>query len=146
MPALTHGRVINGFNSLPRDIMFSNKQTAKCCDKKFCCGKPLQYNKMQVGHMYKYKRVSSAPSNGKFAKNVAVGRSFAAKRAISRRVSNTIVLKDKNGKNVMQTNNFNTQRTFDYYGMIPGRNFGFDDNAKVCCNSNGGICVTPSDV
>ena len=56
MPALTHGRVVNGFNLLPRDIRFSNKRNASCCDKKLCCGRPLQYNRMQVGNIYKYKR------------------------------------------------------------------------------------------
>ncbi len=141
MPALTHGRVVNGFNLLPRDIRFSNKRNATCCDKKLCCGRPLQYNRMQVGNIYKYKRVNSAPSNGKFAKNIAIGRSFAAKRAISRRVSNTLVLKDSNGKNIMQTNNFNLQRTFACYVMIPGRNFGFDDDTKVCCNDKGSVVL-----
>jgi hypothetical protein len=141
MPALTHGRVVNGFNLLPRDIRFSNKRNATCCDKKLCCGRPLQYNRMQVGNIYKYKRVNSTPSNGKFAKNIAIGRSFAAKRAISRRVSNTLVLKDNNGKNIMQTNNFNLQRTFACYVMKPGRNFGFDDDTKVCCNDKGSIVL-----
>ena len=141
MPALTHGRVVNGFNLLPRDIRFSNKRNATCCDKKLCCGRPLQYNRMQVGNIYKYKRVNSAPSNGKFAKNISIGRSFAAKRAISRRVSNTLVLKDNNGKNIMQTKNFKLQRTFSCYVMKPGRNFGVDDNMKVCCNDKGGVVL-----
>ena len=143
MPALTHGRVINGFNLLPRDVTVSNKRNATCCNKQLCCAtRSLPYSKMQVGHMYKYKRVSSAPSNGKFAKNVAIGRSFAAKRAISRRVANTIVLKNNNGKNIMKNTNLNVQRSFNHYVMKPGRNFGVDDNTKVCCNGNGGICIT----
>lgn len=68
MPTFTHNRVKNGFN-----------------------GK--QYSNMHPGNLFQRKRVSSNPANGKFASNVATGRSFAAKRAIARRVARQMPVK-----------------------------------------------------
>lgn len=68
MPTFTHNRVKNGVN-----------------------GK--QYNNMHPGNLFQRKRVSSNPANGKFASNVVTGRSFAAKRAIARRVSRQMPVK-----------------------------------------------------
>ena len=68
MPTFTHNRVKNGVN-----------------------GK--QYNNMHPGNLFQRKRVSSNPANGKFASNVVTGRSFAAKRAIARRVARQMPVK-----------------------------------------------------
>ena len=68
MPTFTHNRVKNGVN-----------------------GK--QYTNMHPGNLFQSRRVSSNPANGKFASNVVTGRSFAAKRAIARRVSRQIPVK-----------------------------------------------------
>lgn len=129
MPALTHGRVINGFNLLPREILYTNKGNVSACDKPVHCGKPLQYTNMQLGKTC--GRVSNSSSTDKFANTVTVGRSFASKRAISRRVANITVT---------QNNNSNSSRKFNYCSMIPTRNFGIDDNIKLCCKSKGNSC------
>ncbi|MCY4089683.1 MAG: hypothetical protein OXF62_02605 [Caldilineaceae bacterium] len=68
MPAFTHNRVKNGFN-----------------------GK--QYTNMHPGNIFQRKKVCTAPSNSKYASTVVTGRSFAAKRAIARRVSRQIPVK-----------------------------------------------------
>ena len=49
MPALTHGRVINGFNSQSRSINFSKRNCDplnKTCHKDKVCGSSLQPFKM----------------------------------------------------------------------------------------------------
>ena len=69
MPALTHGRVKNGFNLLPRTIIYAQgkcrndlnsaaqtddeptkwQNEAKLCkdsQRALCCGRPLQYTSM----------------------------------------------------------------------------------------------------
>ena len=61
MPALTHGRVRNGYN------MASRTNNSK-------------------GTTSRHRRVASGNSNRRYATNVVVGRSAAAKRAIARRV------------------------------------------------------------
>lgn len=129
MPALTHGRVINGFNLLPREILFSNIDDVSPCDKKIHCGKPLQYTNMQVSGLC--KRVSKITSIKKSTNTVVVGRTFAAKRAISRRVANETVIKSNNG---------DSKHTFKYCSMKPGRNFGMDDNINLRCNNKGNPC------
>lgn len=68
MPTFTHNRVKNGVN-----------------------GK--QYSNMHPGNLFQRKRVSSNPANRKFASNVVTGRSFAAKRAIGRRVARQMPVK-----------------------------------------------------
>ena len=68
MPTFTHNRVKNGVN-----------------------GK--QYTNMHPGNIFQRRRVSSNPANGKYASNVVTGRSFAAKRAIARRVSRQMPVK-----------------------------------------------------
>ena len=93
MPALTHGRVINGFNSQPRSIKYSqrlcdpnNPDSNKCVKDKVCTvpRQPLNM-KPTSGLLKRYH--SAANSRDKLASTIATGRSFAAKRAIARRVS-----------------------------------------------------------
>lgn len=88
MPALTHGRVANGFNLLPRSVKEVKTKT-KCGDKKACCiSTPHQYNNMHPGKIFQSRRVPTKPCNRKYASTVVTGRSFATKRAIARRVAN----------------------------------------------------------
>lgn len=109
MPALTHGRVKNGFNLLPRTITYAQgkcsndgnsigqtkdeptkwQNGAKVCGQRaLCCGKPLQYTSMVGANLFRNSRIPTGPANRKFASTVSVGRSFAAKRAIARRTAN----------------------------------------------------------
>ncbi len=88
MPALTHGRVINGFNSQSRSIKFYKRNCDPICQKDKVCSVPLQPFNMNPSSGL-LKRVNSKPSGDKKASTVAVGRTFAAKRAISRRVCNS---------------------------------------------------------
>ena len=85
MPALTHGRVINGFNSQPRLTKFYKRNCDPVCQKDKVCSVPLQPLNMNPTSGL-LKRVNSKPSSDKHASTVAIGRTFAAKRAISRRV------------------------------------------------------------
>ena len=92
MPALTHGRVINGFNLLSRTITYGQQKCDKdrkegesCQQKELCCGKSLQPSGLKPRNSL-VTRVSSKPSNQKWASTALTGRSFAAKRAIARRV------------------------------------------------------------
>ena len=110
MPALTHGRVKNGFNLLPRTITYAQgncdndaasanqnmaeptkwQNEAKLCpgsQRALCCGRPLQYTNMGGMRLYRNARIPTGPANRKFASTVSVGRSFAAKRAIARRTA-----------------------------------------------------------
>ena len=101
MPAQTHGRVRNGFDIFPKSKSVSkNNHKGKCannksCEKGFCCGKPLQPNKMQPSSSFR-RLISSSRDHRKKATNVVIGRSAAAKRAIARRACNEqwIVEKD----------------------------------------------------
>ena len=139
MPALTHRRVRNGFNSLSTggvDVKKVVKHSNLCCMP----GRGLQYNNMQISNGGIRKRVGTGSSNGKFATNVTIGRSFGAKRAIARRVSDTKVMKDKNGNPILNTTGFTRGRTFFNYKMIPGMNF--YNRSGVCCNAGDGICIT----
>lgn len=116
MPALTHGRVKNGFNLLPRTITYSqgkcrndSNSTGQTMDESvkrqngsdvcsqiaLCCGKPLQYTSMRGANLLRNTRIPTKPSNRKLANNVTVGRSFAAKRAIARRSATVHRIKDK---------------------------------------------------
>jgi hypothetical protein len=118
MPALTHGRVKNGFNLLPRTIIYAQgkcnndaasasqklaeptkwQNEAKLCkgsQRALCCGRPLQYTNMGGMSLYRNSRIPTGPANRKFASTVSVGRSFAAKRAIARRTANTTRKIDK---------------------------------------------------
>jgi len=79
MPALTHGRVKNGFN-----------------------GK--QYTNMRPNNPMQKRRVKSNSSNRKFASTSTTGRSFAAKRAIARRVAKQIPVKNDDGTNKRDAN------------------------------------------
>ena len=110
MPALTHGRVKNGFNLLPRTITYAqgkcdndlssadqNKQEppkwqngyelCKGSQRALCCGRPGQYTSMIGQQLFRNARIPTGPANRKFASTVVVGRSFAAKRAIARRTA-----------------------------------------------------------
>ena len=117
MPALTHGRVKNGFNLFPRTIKYAqpscNKDTKeeaaarkaqgynqqaeydpngnKVCvnaQRGLCCGSAIQPRNLGPGHLFQRYRVPTKPCNRKHASNVVTGRSFAAKRAIARRSAN----------------------------------------------------------
>ena len=98
MPALTHGRVINGFNQYARSITYARpncpeKPTRDTCggQKPFCCGNPLQPFKNNPGTYCGsgFCRIPTGPCTRKHAPATGVvGRSFAAKRAIGRRVAN----------------------------------------------------------
>ena len=96
MPALTHGRVINGFNSLPRSI---ESETGSDGKAQSCCGKPIQRLKYRSTRK-SLLRVSSKSSNKKYASNVIIGRSYAAKRAISRRVTNKKPIRNSTGEKI----------------------------------------------
>lgn len=122
MPALTHGRVKNGFNLLPRTIRYAQgkcdndaasanqnmeeptkwQNEAPLCkgsQRALCCGRPLQYTNMGGMSLYRNSRIPTGPANRKFASTVSVGRSFAAKRAIARRTANSTRKIDKNYPN-----------------------------------------------
>jgi hypothetical protein len=120
MPALTHGRVKNGFNLLPRTIIYSqgkcsNDDNSKgqtkdeptkwqngskvCGQRALCCGKPLQYTSMKGANLFRNPRIPTGSANRKFATTVSVGRSFAAKRAIARRTANSTRKIDKDYPN-----------------------------------------------
>jgi hypothetical protein len=117
MPALTHGRVKNGFNLFPRTIKYAqpscNKDTKEeaaarkaqgynqqaeydkygnpvCVNAQrgLCCGSAIQPRNLGPGHLFQRYRVPTKPCNRKHASNVVTGRSFAAKRAIARRSAN----------------------------------------------------------
>jgi hypothetical protein len=102
MPALTHGRVVNGFNLLPRTItnyqskcsQNSNEQNKKTCyNKESCCGRPLQPANRRPRNSL-IARVNPFDSGTKMASTVTTGRSFATKRAIARRVAKQIKCSD----------------------------------------------------
>ena len=111
MPALTHGRVQNGFNLLPRNVKQVTTVTSKNCDstgkKKTtacCISQPNQYNKMHPGKIYQRRRIPTGPTNRKFASTTVTGRSFAAKRAIARRVAKQMPKKNDKGENIYDAN------------------------------------------
>ncbi len=126
MPALTHGRVKNGFNLFPRSIKYAqpscNKDTKeeaaarkgqgynqqaeydangnKVCvnaQRGLCCGSAIQPRNLGPGHLFQRYRVPTKPCNRKHASNVVTGRSFAAKRAIARRSANCNTSHHKTG-------------------------------------------------
>ena len=86
MPALTHGRVRNGFNSLPRRICKTTTVkkctgcTETCIITKPTCKITKSGNTSRVNH---YSNSSRKRSNALGT----VGRSGAARRAIMRRVT-----------------------------------------------------------
>ena len=95
MPALTHGRVVNGFNLLPRTITNHQTKCSKnpddqnqntCYNKESCCGRPMQPANRRPRNSL-IARVNPFDSGTKMASTVTTGRSFAAKRAIARRVA-----------------------------------------------------------
>lgn len=131
MPALTHGRVKNGFNLLPRTITYAqgdcddDRSSAsqdkpepvkwqngyKLCkgsQRALCCGTPQQYTSMIGQQLFRNARVPTGPTNRKFASTVSVGRSFAAKRAIARRTANSTRKIDKNYPNDRSKDTINT--------------------------------------
>lgn len=122
MPALTHGRVKNGFNLLPRTITYAqgtcntNPDSAgqnmeepdrwqngtKLCkgsQRSLCCGRPMQYTNMKGKNVFRNVRIPTGPENVKLANTVATGRSFAAKRAIARRTATGTKIKNKDYPN-----------------------------------------------
>ncbi len=136
MPALTHGRVKNGFNLFPRKIKYAqpkcNKDTKeeaaarkaqgynqlaeydpngnKVCvnaQRGLCCGSAIQPRNLGPGHLFQRYRVPTKSCNRKYASTVVTGRSFAAKRAIARRVAKQMPVKNEKGEN-----------TYDSYGNL----------------------------
>lgn len=115
MPALTHGRVRNGFNQYARSVTYAqdsckgkNGETLECCNKRlprqqhvncggqknFCCGKPIQptkYNNSSKSCIRGNCRVPTRESGERKRAIVTGGvgsRSFGTRRAIARRVQN----------------------------------------------------------
>lgn len=118
MPALTHGRVKNGFNLLPRTITYAQgkcntspesagqnmeesdtwQNGAKLCkgsQRALCCSRPMQYTNMKGKNLFRNVRIPTGPQSVKLASTVATGRSFAAKRAIARRTATGTKIKNK---------------------------------------------------
>lgn len=126
MPALTHGRVANGFNLLPRSVKQVNTKT-KCGDKKACCiSTPHQYNNMHPGKIFQSRRVPTKPCNRKYASTVVTGRSFAAKRAIARRVA------DYNSQKSSTTNTKSVNYCCNYPTVSGNKNININKHNK--CN------------
>ena len=111
MPALTHGRVKNGFNLYSRTITYAqnsckdaNGNILSCCldrnhppsiapcggQKDLCCGKPIIPSKYNYSNGGGLCRVPKGPStrDRALASGGVGSRSFAVKRAIGRRVQN----------------------------------------------------------
>ena len=111
MPALTHGRVRNGFNQYARTVTFaqskckgSNGEPLPCCKKKtqqqptpcggqknFCCGRPLQpFSVINKGCLTSKCRIPHGTTTRKraMASGGIGSRSFSVRRAIGRRVQN----------------------------------------------------------
>ena len=111
MPALTHGRVRNGFNQYARSVTYSqsscegpNREKLPCCRKKlqkqptpcggqknFCCGKPITpFKIIHNGCITNNCRVPKGTTTRKraMASGGVGSRSFSVRRAIGRRVQN----------------------------------------------------------
>jgi hypothetical protein len=113
MPALTHGRVRNGFNQYARSITYaqdsckgSNGEVLECCkeqkqqnfdcggQKNFCCGKPIQPTKYKTSSKTCIRGNCRVPTreSGERKRAIVTGgvgsRSFGTSRAIARRVQN----------------------------------------------------------
>jgi len=152
MPALTHGRVKNGFNLLPRTITYAqgkcnntpdsagqNKEEpetwqngAKLCQgsqRALCCGHPMQYTNMNSKNLFRNVRIPTGPESIKLASTVATGRSFAAKRAIARRTANSTKIKNKDNPN-------DTSKTeINYCCLLPTVTYSRPVTAhKLCIN------------
>jgi hypothetical protein len=100
MPALTHGRVKNGFNQFPRTISFGSRKckdksgnTLERCQKAVCCGKPIQPTKYKISSKTCNRGLCRVPSRTTATRDRAIAtggigsRSFGTKRAIARRVN-----------------------------------------------------------
>lgn len=113
MPALTHGRVRNGFNQYARTVTYAQNtckgpggENLPCCktktqqqpascggQKNFCCGKPIQPFKFSLptkgchGGSCRIPRGTGTRKRAMAAGGVG-SRSFGVKRAIGRRVQN----------------------------------------------------------
>lgn len=86
MPALTHGRTKNGFNSLPRTITYSQSKCANGkIQKALSCGSAIQSNRHNGGRKTSKTGLLEGKERRKKANSVVTGRSMAAKRAIQRR-------------------------------------------------------------
>jgi len=111
MPALTHGRVRNGFNQYARSVTYSqesckgpNGEQLACCKKKlqqqptscggqknFCCGRPLQpFKIINTGCLTNKCRIphGTTTRTRAIASGGVGSRSFSVRRAIGRRVQN----------------------------------------------------------
>ena len=116
MPALTHGRVVNGFNLLPRTITNHQTKCSKnpddqnqntCYNKESCCGRPMQPANRRPRNSL-IARVNPFDSGTKMASTVTTGRSFAAKRAIARRVAKQTITKTNEGQTISNCCNLPT--------------------------------------
>lgn len=83
MPALTHGRVANGFNLLPRTITRAVTTSAGSC----CSGKSLPYTNSIGRNLNGNVRIHTGSESRDRATTVVVGQSIASKRAIYNRVT-----------------------------------------------------------
>jgi hypothetical protein len=83
MPALTHGRVVNGFNLLPRTITTSVTTSGGLC----CYGKPIPYTNSIGRNLNRNGRIHTGSETRDRATTVVVGQSAASKRAINNRVT-----------------------------------------------------------
>ena len=111
MPALTHGRVRNGFNQYARSVTYAqssckgpNGEQLACCKKKlqqqpvacggqknFCCGRPITpFKIINNGCITSHCRVPHGTTTRKraMASGGVGSRSFSVRRAIGRRVQN----------------------------------------------------------
>ena len=59
---------------------------------------------MHPGKIYQRRRIPTGPTNRKFASTTVTGRSFAAKRAIARRVAKQMPKKNDKGENMYDAN------------------------------------------
>ena len=161
MPALTHGRVKNGFNLFPRTIKYAqpscNKDTKDeaearkaqgynqqaeydkygnpvCVNSQrgLSCGSAIQPRNLGPGHLFQRYRVPTKPCNRKHASNVVTGRSFAAKRAIARRSANCNTSHHRTG---LGTVTFNVTGRFSDASTIGENPYLFD--TSVILNNQG---------
>jgi len=157
MPALTHGRVKNGFNLFPRTIKYAqpscNKDTKDEAEARkaqgynqqaeydkygnpvcvnaqrgLCCGSAIQPRNLGPGHLFQRYRVPTKPCNRKHASNVVTGRSFAAKRAIARRSANCNTSHHRTG---LGTVTFNVTGRFSDASTIGENPYLFDTSVSA---------------
>ena len=81
MPALTHGRTKNGFNSLPRTITYSQSNYANGkIQKALSCGSAIQSNRHNGGRKTSKTGLLKGKESRTKANNVVTGRSMTANK------------------------------------------------------------------